>query len=93
MKQTGSKLDAPAPKTPTDSILASINVTRIALMLTHSTDLVFIETDLPPTVWPFEAPATLKVEVAKNKGYDWIEDAFGDELEYEIIDVRGTPKK
>lgn len=94
MKQTGDPVwDEPAPKRPkrlpswSPGTITSIEVTRIGLIKTNTTDTVFIETTLPPAIWPFEEPATMKVGVARGKAEDWLQEAFPD-VEYDVVDAR-----
>lgn len=78
MKQTGDPTwDAPEPKRPKRSSQSTEAITAI------------YETNLPPSIWPFEKPATMKIEVAGGKGEEWLQEAFPDVC-YDVTDARSS---
>lgn len=70
--------------TPVNYLLA---VTKITVLTTHGTDLVVVDTTLP-TPYPPEVsdqPLSLKFDVTKGRGVDYVKDNF--HIEPEVIDT------
>lgn len=55
------------------------------LLLTHATDKLQIDTDLPYAVWPYEGQQTLNMEIAKGEGLEYCRKNFG--IEPRIINA------
>jgi hypothetical protein len=62
-----------------------ITIKSATVVMSAGTDLVILETDLPPAVWPFEHQPSPRFEVAKGFGEQYVKDNFG--LEPEVIDT------
>lgn len=63
-----------------------INVTSAKVLIAkHGPDLVIVETDLPPTVFPYKENATPRFEVAKGQGADYVRTHLG--IEPEVINI------
>ena len=67
-----------------------MNITHIIVLLTSSTDTVFVHTDLPSPYPPDVSTenAMLKFEVSHNKGVEYVKKHFG--IEPEVINTRVT---
>jgi hypothetical protein len=51
------------------------NITSITIVV-QGLDFVYLRTDLPPTVWPWNEPATLRLEAARGTGLDYCKKNF-----------------
>lgn len=94
MRQTGDPVwDAPDPKPPEPAVVTTIEVTRIVLLIQHhGSDMIYVETTLPPAVWPFEEPAALKFEIARGTGQKYLQEAFPG-VDIKVIDVRAKTSR
>jgi len=65
-----------------------IGVRKISVLISHGTDTVFIHTTCPCPFPPSvsEDPMTMKFEVQKGKGIQYVRDVF--DVEPEVIDVQ-----
>ncbi len=54
----------------------NIEVTNICIVATGGTDAVLIDTTLPQGVWPFNGTATVKLDVARNQGEEYVKKNF-----------------
>ena len=56
----------------------AFNVERVLVLSRQcGTDRVLIYTDLPSTVYPYDEPATIVLDVAKGSGIDYVIQNFG----------------
>jgi len=54
-----------------------INITKISIVVSkHSTDRVYLQTELPLGIWPYKDTAYLSMEVAKGKGVEYVSENF-----------------
>jgi hypothetical protein len=61
----------------------------ISVMLTeYGTDIVFVETDLPYPIWGNGSNLTMKFEVSRNCGIDYVRKNFG--VEPKLTNVRSN---
>jgi hypothetical protein len=61
-------------------------ITKITVLAGSGTDQIRIETSLPLGVWPYEGhPQTLRMEVSRGMGEDYVREHFG--IEPEVIQV------
>lgn len=66
-----------------------INVKKITI-ISRVTDTVYLDTDLPEPIWPFNGCLTLQFEAVKGKGAEYVRKTFGREPD-EIVDPQRSP--
>ena len=65
-----------------------IDIEKVTILTGSGSDRVLIKTTLESTLWPFNSNATLTVEAASGKGYDWVKTQFG--IEPEVVNIGST---
>ncbi|MEG0869777.1 MAG: hypothetical protein RSD49_08400 [Hafnia sp.] len=63
-----------------------MQITRIVVMLTESSDRINLSTHLPQAVWPYKGNQVISFEAARNTGLEYVRRHF--DIEPEILDVR-----
>jgi hypothetical protein len=66
--------------------LTMLNVTKITIVKSSGTDTVFLETDLPSGVWPFEGGQSFRTDVARGQGKEYVKRHFPNIPLY-VVDV------
>jgi hypothetical protein len=69
-----------------------IEITGIQILQTVGPDVVILDTSLPCGTWPYENTAVLRMDVAADKGEDYVKENFRD-TKYEVIDAGRTNQR
>lgn len=65
-----------------------IEITSITIVQDGGADAVIINTTLPTGCWPYDHPAHVKLQVARNEGENYVKKNFPNTT-YEIINTGG----
>lgn len=64
-----------------------IEIKKISILLTQSSDLIYFETTLPNPIWPFTGNSVLKMEAASGNAEKFVKDNFPN-INYTIKNIR-----
>lgn len=69
-----------------------MKVTKITIISSSGPDHLILHTNLPEGCFPYHGNATARIEVAADKGVQYIKDNFPD-IDYELIKIEKFYKK
>ncbi len=61
-----------------------MKVLKITILTGKGPDILLLKLDIPNGMWPYDGQSSAKIEVAAQKGEDFVKEHFKD-IPYEII--------
>lgn len=66
------------------NVVGTIEITGAVLVTGRGPDKVYLQTRLPPCIWPFSVPPTVTLEIAAGQGEVYLKSNFPD-LNFHIV--------